>query len=89
MNPRTLFILSAVVFLFYLTAHLLAGDVYRHAAVGAFFELLSLPVLALLAVVPVLCVVQLFRPGRKGVRYTVGALLLIAAAVLLLVILYG
>jgi hypothetical protein len=82
---RTTLVLSVLVFLFYFSVQLLIKDVYRIAFVGALFELLSLPMLVLLVLIPLFCILQLFRlRDARGKNYLVLSLVLIAATILLL-----
>lgn len=61
-HPRTgvlVFILSAAVFLFYLATLVFFPDVYHYAVVGAVYELLALPMLALLVTLPMINILLL------------------------------
>ena|SRR5215203_2184085 len=82
---RVLFMLSVLVFLFYLASFKLFSNIYRHAVVGALYELLALPALALLVIVPVLCVVHLLKHKGANWYYALAALALIACSVVLLI----
>jgi TRAP-type C4-dicarboxylate transport system permease small subunit len=83
-TTRVLFVLSLLVFLFYLASFVLFSNIYKHAVVGAIYELLSLPMLLLLVVVPVLSVIQLLTRKGGGWAYALAALVLIACSVALL-----
>lgn len=83
-GPGIIFFLSALVFLFYLSTAVLKIDVYRYATVGAFFELLSLPMLLLLVIIPIISLIQLFRKNRTGKVYSILSLALTLITILLL-----
>ena len=86
-NPRIslfMFLLSVAVFLYYIIMKFVITDVYRSAVVGAIFELLWLPMLMLLVVIPIAGVLMLIKSySNKGLA--VGSILLIAAAIVVLV----
>jgi len=82
---KVILILSALVFLFYLSVLVLIGNVYRYAVVGAIFELLSAPMLLLLVILPIACLVQLFSSKANAKWYAVASLVFVAAAILLLI----
>jgi membrane-bound acyltransferase YfiQ involved in biofilm formation len=58
---KVMLMLSALAFLFYLSVQVLISNVYKYAVVGALFELLSMPMLLLLVVIPILSIVQLIK----------------------------
>ena len=58
--------ISIFIFAFYLTTYVLLDNVYQYRATGAFFELLALPMLALLIIMPVITVAGLFHPSKKA-----------------------
>jgi hypothetical protein len=69
---------------FYLFSQVIIQDVYKYAVIGALFELLALPMVLLLGIIPIVCIVQLvkFKGGTK--RNTIFSLVVIGATVLLL-----
>lgn len=82
--PKIILLLSALVFIFYFVGFVLLSNVYTYAAVGAAFELLSLPMLLLLASLPVLNLIILFKKRGVAGWYAVASLVLLAAAVIIL-----
>ena len=84
-TSKVILILSALVFLFYLSLQVLIGNVYRYAVVGALFELLSVPMLLLLVILPIASLVQLISAKANAKGYAVASLVFIAAAILLLI----
>jgi len=85
-NPRfsrVMFLLSVAVFLYYVIIKFIVADVYKFAFVGAIFELLWLPMLILLVVIPIASVLLLIKNySNRGLA--VGSILLIAAAIVIL-----
>ena len=77
--------LSLLVFLFYLTVVVLLKDVYEYPALGAIYELLSLPLVLMLAGIPVLVAYFYFRYREARSWKALAALLLIVCTILLLV----
>ncbi len=84
-NPSLTILLSILVFLFYFSAQVLISDVYKYAVVGAVFEILSIPMLALLVILPVVTIVQLVKQKQAPKLSSIGSLLLITASILLLI----
>lgn len=82
---KGILMLSVFVFLYYLTVQVLIASVYQYAFIGALFELLWLPMLLLLFVLPVVCLVQLFRQSGRARVYALAALVLSAATVFVLI----
>jgi cytochrome bd-type quinol oxidase subunit 2 len=60
-SARIILLLSAAAFVFYLLAYIITKDVYRYPIVGAICEMLWLPMLMSLAVLPVLSLIILAR----------------------------
>ena len=86
-NPRAslfVFFLSVSVFLYYLIIKFVVTDVYKIAVVGAICELLWLPMLLLLVVIPIASILMLIKNDSSR-RLAVGSILLIAAAIAMLV----
>ena len=83
--PKIVLALSILIFTFYLTGLVLLTDIYQYAVVGMLYELLSIPMLFLLVIVPVLGFIQLTRYKNEGTWYAVASLILIAATIVLLV----
>ena len=85
-TSKAILILSVFVFLFYLSVQVLISNVYKYAIVGALFELLSLPMLLLLVVLPILCIVKLIKSKGAARRYAVTSLALLAIVITILVL---
>jgi hypothetical protein len=83
-TARIILLLSILAFVYYLFAFVIVKDVYRYAFVGAVYELLWLPMLIMMAVIPVLSLIMLARNRDIHWLYPVVSLLLIVAAVLLM-----
>ena len=62
--------LSVVVLLFYLFGLLSGIDVYRYALVGTVYEILSIPLLAALVMMPILLIL-LWINGQKKERWMI------------------
>jgi cytochrome bd-type quinol oxidase subunit 2 len=78
-TARILLLVSVFIYLFY-AATAVINDVYEYKLVGALFELLWLPTLLLLIIVPVLCIIHLVNRKSGGKRYSLFSLLLITLA---------
>jgi hypothetical protein len=76
---------SFVVFAFYLVGALLA-DVYRYPIVGAIYELLWLPMLASLLVIPVISVLVFIRNKDKARVYAVLSVLFIITSIIIMAV---
>ena len=85
-NGKLIFIISFVVFAFYFVGRTVAGDVYRYAVVGAIYELLWLPMLVSLLVVPIVSVTIFFKKGKYAKLYAALSILLIVSSILIITI---
>jgi hypothetical protein len=83
--PKAVFLVSTLVFFFYLLTVVVLKDVYANSFAGALFEMLSIPMLLLLIAMPVLSIIQLIRYRKIAVWYTVGTLLLTTVTVIILI----
>jgi hypothetical protein len=83
-TARLLFGLSLCVIVFYSIGDIFIGDVYRYPVIGAIYELLSLPMLLCLVVIPVLSIVVLIKNKGKARLYAALAILLIIGSVIIL-----
>lgn len=83
--PAIILLLSVLVFLFYFIGFVWLSNVYTYPAVGAVYELLSLPMLLLLAGLPILNIILLFK--KKGVAgwQAYASLIFLAAAIIILI----
>ena len=78
-----MFIFSLGAFLYYFIGKIVLPDVYKFAFVGAIYEILWLPMLLLLVLVPIASVLILIN--KHGNKWRVaGSLLLIGAAIAML-----
>ena len=86
-NPETslgILVVSLIVFLYYFVGYVILADVYKFAVVGAIYELLWLPMLLSLVVIPIASILILInRNTRKW--FALISLILIAAVILILV----
>jgi len=81
-TDKIVFALSLFVSLFwYLGQHI---NVYRLGAVGAIFELASLPMLALFIALPIVCILLLVKKGISFTSLPLYSLLLLLGAFLLI-----
>lgn len=86
-HPRTwalVLALSAAVFLFYLATVVFFPDVYRYAVAGAVYELLALPMLALLVALPITSILLLVNRQTPWL-YPVLSLVLTMGSILVLI----
>lgn len=83
-NGKLIFIISFVVFAFYFFVYIVATDVYRYAVVGAIYELLWLPMLASLLVVPIVSVTIFFKRERHAKLYAALSILLIVSSIIIM-----
>ena len=79
-----IFILSIACCAFWIAGNIFT--VYKYALIGAIFEILWLPMLAMLFVLPVLCVIFLIKDKKYFKSYYLYALLLMGIAILFLFI---
>jgi hypothetical protein len=83
-TAKFLFGLSLLVNAFYSIGYVVPGDVYRYAVVGAIFELLWLPMLLCLVVIPVLSVMVIIKNKGKHRIYAALAILSTIASFIIL-----
>lgn len=82
--PKIIFVLSVLLFLFYLLTVVLLKDVYAYSFVGALFEILSIPMFVILVAIPVLSIIQLIKYRKISVWYIAGSLLLATVTIIVL-----
>jgi hypothetical protein len=82
--PKYILAISVIVFVFYLIGFVLLKDVYKYAFVGALFELLSIPMLLLLAAIPVVNIIHLVKYHDLSPWHSVLSLLLVIASIIIL-----
>ena len=82
---KLMLLLSALVFIFYLSVQLLISNIYKYAFVGALFELLSIPMLLLLVTIPIVCIVQLIKLKGTARWYAIASLFFIATTIYILI----
>jgi hypothetical protein len=78
-------LLSFTVFLYYFLGKIVLADVYRVAVVGAIYELLWLPMLVLLIVVPVGAILILTKKNNKKPLAVISILFYIGAMIVLFI----
>ena len=84
--PKVVFVLSVLLFVFYLLTVIVLKDVYANSFVGALFEILSVPMLMLTVAIPVLSILQLINPRQVSVWYTAGSLVLTTVTIIILIL---
>jgi len=81
-NNKRVFVISFFVALFWIIGH--TADVYRYAFIGAIYELLSIPMLALIIFLPVISII-LFVKDKFNLRsLALYSALLLTPAILLM-----
>jgi hypothetical protein len=83
-TAKFLFGLSLFVIAFYSIGYIVIGNVYRYAVVGAIYELLWLPMLLSLVIIPLFGVLVFFKNKGKHRIYAALAILLIIASFIIL-----
>ena len=83
-TAKLLFGLSLFVIAFYLTGYIIIGDVYRYAVVGAIYEILWLPMLLCLVVIPLFSVLVFIKNKGKHRIYATLAILFIIGSFIIL-----
>jgi cytochrome bd-type quinol oxidase subunit 2 len=83
---RILLVLSLLAFLYFLTGWHLLEDVYRYALTGILFELLWLPMLLCLPVLPLLNILLAIRSTGSTRLLAAVSLLLNTASIIFLVL---
>ena len=58
---KTVFILSIIVFAYYLFGLFIISNMYKYPVVGAIMEIAALPMLALLLILPLIIVLQIIK----------------------------
>lgn len=81
---KLLFGLSLFVIAFYLVGYIVIGDIYRYAVVGAIYELLWLPMLLCLVVIPLCSVLVFIKNKGKHRIYAALAILFIIGSFIIL-----
>lgn len=82
---KIVLVVSIIVFTFYLVGYTLLADVYRYPIVGTIYELLWLPMLASLLVIPIISVLVFIRNNDKSRIYTVLSVLFIITSIIIMV----
>ena len=83
-TAKLLFALSLFVIAFYLIGYIVIGNVYRYAVVGAIYELLWLPMLLCLVVIPFFSVLVFIKNKGESRVYAALAILLIIGSFIIL-----
>jgi hypothetical protein len=78
------FIVSLVVFAFYFTVYTQVIDVYKYAVVGAIYELLWLPMLLSLVLVPLVSAIVFVKQEGKARIYSILAILFIIGSIVIM-----
>ena len=84
-TPKVIFIISLIVFAFFLLGNVLVSDIYRYAIVGVIFELLWLPMLLLLLVLPVISVLVFINQKGKSKIYAALSVLFIISSIIIMI----
>jgi cytochrome bd-type quinol oxidase subunit 2 len=84
-TSKILLAASVFVCLFYVITSTI-NNAYDDALAGALFELLSLPILIMLMILPVLCIIHLVSKGSAGKMLSALSLVFIAVAVVLIAV---
>ncbi len=82
---RIVTVVAMLPLLFYSLFLFVVKDVYQHAVVGAVYEILALPMLALIVIVPLISGSQLLLAAKHWKTYPVLSLVFIGLSILLLV----
>lgn len=80
--PQILLVYSLFVFAFFLGANVLIKNMYQYAILGSVYELLWLPMLLSLVLVPLLATRILWKAQNKKNLWAIAALLVILGALL-------
>jgi hypothetical protein len=83
-TAKFLFGLSLFVLAFYSIGLIIVGNVYQYAVVGAIYELLWLPMLLCLVVIPLFSVLVFIKNKGKSRFYAASAILLIISSIIIL-----
>ena len=84
LTGKIFFILSIILFVYwYVGLHI---NVYKSAVLGAFYELLSLPMLGLLIIVPVISIILITKEKINVKSFSMYALLLSLATILMIML---
>ncbi len=87
-NPKfslLVFLISLVILLYFVVEKFVVADVYKTAFVGAIYEMLWLPMLLLLVIVPVCSVLILLNKQSKKGLALISFLLSVGAIVILFI----
>ena len=83
-TAKIILVASIIVFTFYFVGYLLA-DVYQYPIVGAIYELLWLPMLASLLVIPIISVFVFIKKNDKSRIYAALSVVFIISSIIFMV----
>lgn len=88
-NPITakvIFFVSLFAFVFYLIIYFIVSDVYKYPIVGGFYELLALPMLTCLLLIPIVSVLIVIKNKGNARIYAILSIILTACSILTIVL---
>ncbi len=85
-NARAVFILSVLAFTYWLLVLYVITDVYRHAALGALYEILWLPMLVCVVALPGISILQMIKTKWSAGSYQFFSLLFCTATACLILL---
>jgi len=83
-TAKNILITSIIVFVFILFVNVFRFDVYRYPVVGAIFELLWLPIIAFLLLMPIMCVIIFIKNHGISRIYAVLSVLFIVSSIIIM-----
>ena len=83
-TAKVILVTSIIVFVFFLFTDVFRFDVYRYPVVGAIFELLWFPIMALLLLIPIMCVIIFIKNHGVPRIYAVLSVLFIIGSIIIM-----
>jgi len=83
-TAKIIFIASVIVFVFILFVNVFHFDVYRYPVAGAIFELLWLPIMASLLLIPIMCVIIFIKNHGISRIYAVLSILFVISSIIIM-----
>ena len=83
-TAKIIFIASVIVFVFILFVNVFRFDVYRYPVIGSIFELLWLPIMASLLLIPIMCVIIFIKNHGISRIYAVLSILFVISSIIIM-----
>ena len=85
-TKKAVFLLSILVFIFYLFGLFIFSDIYENAFIGAIMEMASLPMLVLLLTLPVAAIIQMVKEKFSLSSFPIYSFIILSGVLILFLI---